>query len=183
MSFSKGAHILILTTVVLVAALAVPMIHNHGLAYAQGAAVGSLPGDLFVKNPPSNPIGVRDARQNAKEGEPIVLWGVIGGTAKPFVNGRAVFLMADSRLPQCSCGCATPWDNCCAPKDLVMSSLATVQIPDAKGQPVKANLQGMNGLKPAAEVVVSGTVSRRTPNLLLVNAKNIYVKRRLKDFY
>jgi hypothetical protein len=61
--------------------------------------------------------------------------------------------------------------------------MVTIQIPDGNGRALKANLLGVNGLKPAAEVVVRGTVARQSPRLLILDAKNIYVKSRPGNLY
>jgi len=128
-------------------------------------------------------MSVGAARQNAKEGETIALFGKIGGAAKPIAQNRAIFLMTDALLPACTCGCPTPWDSCCVPRQKVVANMVTIQIPDRDGRPLKANLLGINGLEPAAEVIVRGTVVKRTPRLLILNAKNIYVKSRPANLY
>jgi hypothetical protein len=86
--------------------------------------------------------------------------------------------MSDFQLPLChaGCGCPTPWDSCCAPRDQILANVATVQVADQGGKPLKANLKGVNGLSPMVEVVVKGTVSVKDKNSLLVNAQHIYVK-------
>jgi hypothetical protein len=135
-----------------------------------------LPAGLFVKDAPTNPLSVSKARQVAQEGKPIVIAGRIGGTASPFAQNRAIFLLADNRLPLCQEGCATPWDYCCETRQTIISNLATVQVIDQQGRAVKVGLHGLNGLVPAAEIVVRGTVAKAGKNLLVLNAQNIYVK-------
>lgn len=175
--------------VVSISALCVFGLDCHNLAYGKrvtgvrGPTAGGLPPNLFAWRAPANAISVSAARQNARPGQIITLQGKIGGTVKPIATGRAIFLMTDSALPGCTCGCPTPWDSCCVPRQTVMANMVTIQVPDGNGRPLKANLLGVNGLKPAAEVVVRGTVSKQSPSLLVLDAKNIYVKSRPRNLY
>ncbi|GEM_PF-2403356 len=137
-----------------------------------------LPGDLFLKHPPPNAVEVRAARETVEQGAAIVLRGRIGGVPTPFARDRALFLLADRKLKLCTEGCRTPWDYCCEAKQTILSNLATIQISDGNGRPLKIDIQGVNGLTPAAEVIVSGTVIQRTRNVFVVDARNIYVKPR-----
>ena len=147
------------------------------------AGAENLPSNLFSAPVPSAAMSVGYARQNAQEGQTIILYGTIGGAAKPIAQNRAIFLMTDTRLPPCTCGCPTPWDSCCAPRQQVMANMATIQIADGAGRPLKASLLGVNGLQPAAELMVTGTVLKRTPTLLILNAQNIHMNARPSKMY
>lgn len=138
----------------------------------------SLPANLFVTALPANAIDVKAARESARQGSPIVLRGRIGGDAAPFAQNHAIFLISDTHLPTCAprCSCPTPWDSCCAPREVVVANLATIQVADETGKPLRANLNGVNGLSPLAEVVILGTVARKDNTNLLVTARQIYVK-------
>lgn len=105
-----------------------------------------------------------------------MVFGRIGGVASPFAQNRAIFLLSDNRLPLCQEGCATPWDYCCETRQTILSNLATVQVIDQRGRAVKVGLLGLNGLLPAAEIVVRGTVAKAGKDVLVLNALNIYVK-------
>ena len=45
---------------------------------------------------PDGAIGVIAARESAKDGEPIVIVGRIGGAANPWIEGRAAFTLLDA---------------------------------------------------------------------------------------
>ena len=140
--------------------------------------VAALPEALFIMYPPQNAIDIIVARQTAEQGKPIVVRGRVGGAPAPISDNRAIFLVSDFQLPLCNpaCGCPTPWDACCQPRDMIMANVATIQIADSAGRPLKANLKCVHGLSPMAEVVVKGTVARKDRSSLLVNAQHIYVK-------
>lgn len=135
-----------------------------------------LPDGLFVKESIPKARGIKDAKEGTKQGETVVLVGRIGGRPVPFVGGRAVFLLADETLPPCTDGCATPWDFCCTPPNVIMEGLATVQVLGPDGKPLKTPLQNVNGLKPMAVVTVEGRVAKRDMNVFVVNADRIYVQ-------
>ncbi|MBI5568874.1 MAG: hypothetical protein HY914_02925 [Desulfomonile tiedjei] len=159
----------------LLAAITAP---GQDAVWAQGAT--SLPTDLFVSAAPPNALDVGEARKTAEEGKPVVVRGKIGGLASPFADKYAMFLLADSQLTLPACGTQTPWDYCCEPREKVMANLATIQVVDAAGKLLKAPLRGVSGLNPMADVVVLGTVVKRDTNILIVNAKNIYVAKAAK---
>lgn len=136
----------------------------------------ALPDGLFVKESIPTPLGVKEAKQRTKQGDTVVLFGRIGGRPVPFVQGRAVFLLADETLPPCTDGCATPWDFCCTPPNIIMEGLATVQVLGPDGKTLKTGLQSVNGLQPMAVVMVEGRVVKKDMNVFVVNADRIYVK-------
>jgi hypothetical protein len=148
-----------------------------GAAKAAGPTkdgVAPLPSNLFIGSPPSNAIGIGEARKSAQEGKPIAIKGRIGGTAKPIADKYAMFLMTDLSLPLCKDGCA---DFCNVPRKELLEKVATVQVVDGTGRPIRSAIEGVNGVKPLAEVVIQGTVAKLDANMMLINAQNIYVHR------
>jgi hypothetical protein len=139
----------------------------------------SLPPDLFIASAPTDALDVGDARKAAVEGNPIVVRGLVGGLAKPFAEKYAMFVVCDRRLAVCPSGCTNPADFCSVPRDQLMANLATVQVVDRTGAPLKASVQGLNGLRPLSEVVIRGTVAKKDDNVLIVNAHNIYVNNKI----
>lgn len=103
-------------------------------------------------------------RQSAAEGEEVVLRGRIAGSEAPFTEGRAQFQLIDSKMKSCKetegDGCPSPWDMCCEDKKTVVENSVTVQVIGAEGRPLKAELQGVSGLKPLSEVAVKGKVHK-----------------------
>src|SRR5690349_882127 len=52
---------------------------------------------------PQDAVGVLQFKESAKDGEPIVLVGRVGGGQKPWIDGRAAFLVVDDGVAP---GCA-----------------------------------------------------------------------------
>ena len=73
--------------------------------------------------------------------------------------------------------CKTPWDYCCDDKTMLFNKSVTVQVVGPTGQPLRASLDGVGGLKPMSEVAVKGTV-KKSPDgkAVMVNATELYVK-------
>jgi len=110
----------------------------------------------------------------------VVLRGRIGGRKDPIGENRAIITMIDMSLNPCNqppeTRCATPWDACCHPQDVIADNSATVEVVDANGQLLKANLAGKGGIAPMKQILVTGTVSGPVDQKnLLVRASSIYV--------
>lgn len=146
-----------------------------------GAAVAEpLPAGLFVKTAPPDAKDVLAVKQALKEGDIVVVQGRVGGSRQPFVEGRAVFTIADLNLPTCADNpaddCKTPWDYCCEPGDQKMLNTLTVQVVGPGGEVVRAGLRGEHGLAPMAKVVVSGRISKKQDNkVMVIDAREIHV--------
>ncbi len=101
---------------------------GSGAGSAPGSATGSasgsatdvpvpagLPANLLLAAKPDGAKDVFDAKQAAKEGDTIVIRGKIGGSKDPFVDGRAVFTLADpTKIIECS---KREGDTCTTPED------------------------------------------------------------------
>lgn len=142
----------------------------------------ALPAGLLLTEPPAGAIDVVKAREEAKQGDAIVLRGRVGGSVSPFVDGRASFQLVDASLKACGEGnvndkCETPWDFCCEePKEIAAHS-ASVQVVGPDGKPLRTTLSGVGGLKPLSGVTVKGTVAKAADSgTLVVNATGIHVK-------
>lgn len=141
-------------------------------------SAAEVPADLFVDTAPADSRSVSDVRASAKAGEEVVLRGKIGGRDKPFVGEKAMFVVVDETMQPCPPdeGCPTPWDYCCLPPDEIAAKSATIQVA-RDGKVLAKGLEGVHGLAPLAEVVVSGTVTS-TDGGLVVDAKRIHVAAR-----
>ncbi len=140
-----------------------------------------LPAGFFLASAPAGVKDVIAAKKGAKPGERIVVRGRVGGSKEPMATERAIFTIMDLGLQPCGVGkmesCPTPWDYCCDPRDVITKNIATVQVVDSAGRPLKAGLQNMGKLAPLAEVIVEGQVaSGSTGDSLVVNASGIFVK-------
>jgi hypothetical protein len=147
----------------------------------QPSSPEALPASLIVTAEPQGAKEVTEVRKSAADGDEVVVRGVIGGSTEPFVAERAVLQLMDRGVKSCAemegDKCPTPWDYCCEPKEQIAANSITVQVLDAKGQPLRAELKGVGGMKPLSEVSVKGKV-KKSPDgkAVMVNASEVYVK-------
>lgn len=129
---------------------------------------------------PAGARAVADVKPGAKEGDEIVVSGEVGGSARPVVDGLAVFTLADpAKLTSCNRKpgdtCGTPWDYCCHPATEIADATITVEVHGADGRPLRTDLSTA-GIRPLAKVVVTGRVGPRPdPRVLVVVATGIHV--------
>jgi hypothetical protein len=133
--------------------------------------------DWKLDTMPGDAVEVAQAKADAKEGDPIVLIGRIGGRAEPITPSSGVFVIMDPALPTCADNpedqCETPWDYCCETPATITANAATVQLRDAEGKPITF---AEGDLQPLSRVAVTGTVAPR-PNsdTLIVHATGVHV--------
>lgn len=134
---------------------------------------------VLATPPTGEPQSIHLVRSSAKPGDVITLSGRIMGNAKPFVEGRAAFILGDPEvLTACSDtpgdNCETPWDACCDSPEDKKRGIATIQIVDAEGRVLKESVEGVGGLEKLATVTVTGKVAEgSSADLLIVNAQAI----------
>ncbi len=121
-------------------------------------------------------------RSTAKPGDEITVSGRIMGAVKPFVDGRAAFILGDPEvLTACNevpgDECETPWDACCDSPEDKKRATATIQVVGADGRVLKEPIEGVGGLQNLAKVTVTGKVAEgSSADLLILNASAIGVK-------
>ena len=136
---------------------------------------------VFSTTPSQQAEAIHQARLTAKPGDSLTLKGRIMGNLKPFVEGRAAFILGDpDKITPCNKnpddGCPTPWDACCDTPEVIKVGTATIQVVDAQGKVLKEPLENVHGLKPLSSVVVSGIVAPGSnPELLVLNAQSIQI--------
>lgn len=142
----------------------------------------ALPAGLFATSAPDGAVDILAARQDAKDGDAVVVKGVIAGAMEPIAANRAIMTVADATLATCDKtpgdGCKTPWDACCEPPDQVAAKSVSVQVLGADGRPMKTTLGGATGLAPLKHVVIAGTM--RVPQgggTPVIEAKQIYLQK------
>jgi hypothetical protein len=137
---------------------------------------------VLAAAPAGEARAIHVARTAVKPGDEVTLTGRIMGNDKPFVEGRAVFILGDPEvLTPCNerpgDSCETPWDVCCDTSEDKQRGTATVQITGPDGKVLKEGIEGVGGLKNLATVVVTGTVAEgSSADLLVVNATAVQVK-------
>lgn len=132
---------------------------------------------ILVTSPPPNPKSVAEVRTDETITDEVVVTGRIGGRKKPFVDGVAMFILADAGMKTCDelhgDACPTPWDYCCEPEDSLKAKIATVQVVGADGKPLAVAMPPQ--LVPSAYVTVTGRIGQRSENGVVINATRIYV--------
>jgi hypothetical protein len=131
------------------------------------------------------PDGVKDlaAAKSAgvADGDEVVVRAIVGGDAEPFKADQAVVRVMDASVMTCDRmgmdeeACPTPWDACCHQKDATAKG-AVVRVLAADGAPLKGTLEGVGGMKPAAEVVVIGKARTEAGTGLVIEATHVFVK-------
>ncbi len=142
----------------------------------------ALPDGLFLDTKPTDKATpVKDIKQSAKEGDEVVMRVVVGGREEPFVSQRAIMTVVSAEMKnQCKLPgdhCETPWDYCCEAPAELKANMATIQIVDADGLPLKIDLSDDARIKPASVVTVVGKVGPRPDReALVVTATGLYVE-------
>lgn len=150
-------------------------------ASAAPAAAASLPDDLFLSAAPDAPQPIRALKQSATQGDEVTVRAVVGGSVNPIVEDRALATLVDAGMNNTCVAdddhCRTPWDYCCEPREQLTANMATLQVVDADGRVVEADLS--QHIQPLSTVVVRGVVGPRpTAAALTINATGIYVESR-----
>jgi hypothetical protein len=126
---------------------------------------------------PEGAQGVTALRDSAQDDDQVVVVGRIGGGVKPWIEGRAAFVLVDAAVQlaceegeTCSEGCA-----CCA-EDLA-NATAMVKFVDTEGRVLPTDARKLLGVKDLEAVVVQGTAQRDQGGNLTVLASGIYIRR------
>ena len=136
---------------------------------------------LVLPEAPEGAITITEARKRPTPGTKVIVSGKVMGNDNPIIQSRALLTLGDpTRLDSCDLipgdECPTPWDVCCADPDVVRASIATIQVIDENGKPVKAGLRGIGGLQELSKLIVIGEVADGSnANNFLVNATGIHV--------
>lgn len=145
-------------------------------------ATPSVDGSRFLlSEEPEGADEVIRVRDSSMDGDDVIVVGRIGGSADPWISGRAAFSIVDSSLRACSDipedKCPIPWDYCCETHRLPTST-ALVKVVDADGNLVKAGAKELLGLTELSTVVVQGKARRDEAGNLTVLATGVYVRKK-----
>lgn len=136
---------------------------------------------FFTASRPADPQAISAIRTVAKPGDEVTIFGLVMGREKPFVEGRAAFVLGDpSKLTPCNKmpddHCETPWDACCDSPEAKREGTATIQLIGLDQRVIKRSLKGEHGLKELSNVTLTGTVDKTsTPDALIINATALHV--------
>jgi len=152
----------------------------EGQSNSESAA--SVDGSAFLLD--AEPEGAGDViavREQAGDGDEIVIVGRIGGSANPWIDGRAAFSIVDGSLKACSDiegdNCPKPWDYCCETSRLP-DATALVKVVDDNGELVEADAKELLNVKELSTVVVQGKAQRDEAGNLTVLASGVFVKQK-----
>lgn len=142
----------------------------------------AIPAGFVLASVPADARDVAAVKAaGVKDGDEVVVRGVVGGAERPFDAARAVVQIIDPAVQTCDKmgmgkeACSTPWDACCHQDDAKARG-ATVRVVDAAGTPLAGTLEGVGGLKPLREIVVKGKARTGGGKSLVVDATNVWVK-------
>jgi hypothetical protein len=134
----------------------------------------------LLASEPSDAKGVKEVKQNAKNGDEVVVVGRIGGSTTPF-TGRGAFTIVDLSFKPCSevegDNCSTPWDYCCTAPDDLAKGTVLVKLVDAAGKTLQDDAKEVLSLRELQTVVVRGQTRRDEPNSISVLAAGIFVRK------
>ena len=123
---------------------------------------------------PSGAKGVIAVKKDARDGDPVVVVGRIGGGKKPF-TGRASFTLVDLSLePNDEDGCGDPF--CWVDRDDLLQATTLVKFVDESGKTLPQDARGYFGVRELQTVVVRGRVKRDADNALSVVADEMYAR-------
>lgn len=137
---------------------------------------------VLATAPAGEAKAIHVVRTTVKPGDEITLTGRIMGSKKPFVEGRAAFIVGDPEvITPCNempgDECKTPWDACCDSAEEKKTGIATIQIVGTDGKVLAEGVEGVGGLKNLATVVVTGKVAPgSSADALILNATALQVK-------
>lgn len=145
------------------------------------AANGPSLASFFTQLAPPDAVPIHQARDGIAPGDEVILHGLVMGRTKPFVEGRAAFVIGD-RMLLTPCNekeddsCPTPWDACCDSAEDKQRGTATIQLLGDDGRVIATSIRGVNGLKELSTVTLKGRVADGSNReVLVVNASQIHV--------
>lgn len=149
-------------------------------APAAHATAVNIDGSKFLLNEePEGAIGVIAARESAEDGKPLVMVGLIGGAANPWIEGRAAFTLLDASMTVVAEGEMAEGEicteACCDEERLTCTAL--VKVVDAEGQLVSVDSRQLLGVKEADMVVVEGTAQKDKTGNFVMLANRVYIRR------
>jgi hypothetical protein len=134
-------------------------------------------GKQFILNEePPDAMGVIQLRENAKDGDSVVVVGSVGGGVNPWVKGRAAFRLVDAgACIECDEGCCEEGCSCHASE--LTDSIVVVKFVDPSGKVLTTSAQDLLGLEALDMVVVHGKAERDNAGNVAMVADGLYIRR------
>jgi len=131
----------------------------------------------LLADEPADAIEILDAKDQAKDGEAVVVVGRLGGGVKPWIDGRAAFLLVDTRiLPTCQDGEKCD-ENCPGCAEAILSASTMVKFLGSDGKVLPVDARDLLGVKEQQTIVVRGVANRDKAGNVSITAEKIFVRR------
>ena len=130
----------------------------------------------LLPSEPATSMGVVDFKEQAKAGETVSVIGRVGGGIKPWIEGRAAFLLVDTGapLPNPDAKCGPECAHCAQE---LASATTVVKFVDEQGKTIAIDSRQLLGLKEEETVVVKGVAKRDDEGNVALMASGIFIKR------
>lgn len=155
-------------------AMLVLLVSAIGCARSDPSPSASVDPRYLMSSAPASSIGVLDLKEKGKSGEQVAVTGRIGGGVKPWIEGRAAFLLVDHTAPWPSAECGPDCPHCA--QELAAASMV-VKFVDDQGKTIAIDSRQLLGVKDEDEVVVNGVASRDEKGNVALMASSIFIKR------
>lgn len=144
-----------------------------GCAKFDAGSVAADPRFLLPAAPASS-VGVNELKEKVKSGDQVSVSGRVGGGVKPWIEGRAAFVLVDSYAPLPSAECGPDCPHCAA--EIAASSMV-VKFLDENGKTIAVDSRQLLGVKEEEEVIVNGVATRDEQGNVALTATGIFIKR------
>jgi hypothetical protein len=132
--------------------------------------------EYLLTSEPADALEILDAKEKAKDGEPIVVVGRLGGGIKPWIEGRAAFLLVDTRVEGCGEGDKCD-ENCPGCSKEMQEASTLVKIFDNDGKVLPVDTRQLLGVKELQTIVVRGKAQRDAAGNVTIAAQGVYIRR------
>jgi hypothetical protein len=127
----------------------------------------------------AEPAGAKDViavREASNDGDEVVIVGRVGGSAKPFVDGRCAFTLIDTSITPCDDDCCSnPY--CEVDKDVLKKSTTLVKVVDGQGNTLPTGAKQAFGLEQLTTVVIKGKARKDGSGNLTILASGVFVRK------
>ncbi len=148
-------------------------------AFSQATEISVDGSEFLLTVEPEGAVGVIAARESAEDGKPLVMVGRIGGSANPWIESRAAFMLLDASMTIAVEGEEAEGElctgDCCANERLACTAL--VKVVDSQGNLIPVDSRSLLGVKELDMVVVKGRAQKDESGNFVLLASGIYIRR------
>jgi hypothetical protein len=159
--------------------LAIAVVALAGCAQEEGLIANTPPkskGNFQLIEEPDGAIGVAELREQARQGDSVVVVGCIGGGVSPWIKGRAAFVLVDV-VASMECDDACTDENCNCRAVELADSIVMVKFLDEQGQVIATDAKQLLGVEALETVVVKGKATRDKAGNVALIAEGLYIRR------